>query len=962
MNEEALVENDKAMDAIVDACVPVTAKLIDTLKTMHPLQRSLRESKARPAISSMSHGIATTLRVLKATWSGVDITALMDQLEKLQSQLVLRMLYYLNIVVGHGNSQQAGQYECLKRSQSQIVEVLAVSEEKLEQIDQHLALNEKRARAREERIISAILTLTNGETQLLGSSRVTNYDDDHQRSRSVVTFRASQSATLLQTDVRDFSAIRNNVLDCLYFRQQMDRYETVNSAHQDTYEWVVSDSGPSDATWAPLVDWLEQGGGCYWISGKAGSGKSTLMKHIFHHKRTHSALNTWAGEAQLGIAHFFFWHLGSGLQRSQNGLLQSLLHDILSQRPYLISLVMPELLPTVSTLDGHAHFAPPSHAELLRWFRALVKHATPMFRLVFFIDGIDEYDGVHQDLIDLIQTAILNANVKFLVSSRPIPVCVDAFSSYPGLRLHELTRTDIKCYVKDHMAEGLSKQGLPQWWELIEEIVDKSWVVFLWVVLVCRSLRDGLQNFDNVAELRRRLDELPSDLHELYLHILGKVPVRYRPQTSELFQIVLLANETQAARVRLSTIQLHFAVQDKGACPTKPIRTPSEQQDLKDIEQQMVGRIRSRSMGLLETSRGFGAPKQAITFVDFIHKTAVEFLRTPEIWSDITSYQSDVNFSPAVSLYWSCLQMCNAKAPDTIANLYGRLFKNSLAWGMLKYLLDYASIAENTSSPVPRRYHHEMEKVMDAYWEATEQLTTGSRLFSGFHDWSREYLTDNGMEWPVHSGYSGRDLAMVYSGIASYFTSTSTTAKDPTKPKQPAGLLQLAVTRFLHPQNYLGELSSMELRWIRICAFLLQSGANPNEPFEGNTAISPWHHLLGRAVQYSRNKTSFHASFLQSTSSVRNFTRLFVTFITHGADVNATVTHAAGRKTLSVLDIVHILFPEADSRQEDGLSDDDLFGNPLGLGGSPQAGSGNSAEITKFRYHLLSLLAAKDIC
>ena len=177
----------------------------------------------------------------------------------------------------------------------------------------------------------------------------------------------------------------------------------------------------------------------------------------------------------------------------------------------------------------------------------------------------------------------------------------------------------------------------------------------------------------------RRLDELPSDLHELYLHILGKVPVRYRPQTSELFQIVLLANESQAARVSLSTIQLHFAVQDKGACPTKPIRTPSEQQDLKDIEQQMMGRIRSRSMGLLETSRGFGAPKQAITFVDFINKTAVEFLRTPEIWSDITSYQSDVNFSPAVSLYWSCLQMCNAKAPDTIANLYGRLFKNSLA-------------------------------------------------------------------------------------------------------------------------------------------------------------------------------------------------------------------------------------------------------------------------------------------
>lgn len=30
-----------------------------------------------------------------------------------------------------------------------------------------------------------------------------------------------------------------------------------------------------------IAEWLESGSGVYWISGKAGSGKSTLMKHLF---------------------------------------------------------------------------------------------------------------------------------------------------------------------------------------------------------------------------------------------------------------------------------------------------------------------------------------------------------------------------------------------------------------------------------------------------------------------------------------------------------------------------------------------------------------------------------------------------------------------------------------------------------------------------------------------------------
>ena len=49
----------------------------------------------------------------------------------------------------------------------------------------------------------------------------------------------------------------------------------------------------------PFEDWLLHGQGVFHISGKPGSGKSTLMKMLCSHRRTASALRKWAGEKKL---------------------------------------------------------------------------------------------------------------------------------------------------------------------------------------------------------------------------------------------------------------------------------------------------------------------------------------------------------------------------------------------------------------------------------------------------------------------------------------------------------------------------------------------------------------------------------------------------------------------------------------------------------------------------------------
>jgi ABC-type glutathione transport system ATPase component len=48
-----------------------------------------------------------------------------------------------------------------------------------------------------------------------------------------------------------------------------------------------------------FMNWLSSGEGVFHISGKLGSGKSTLMKYLGDHRRTRAELIKWAGKHSL---------------------------------------------------------------------------------------------------------------------------------------------------------------------------------------------------------------------------------------------------------------------------------------------------------------------------------------------------------------------------------------------------------------------------------------------------------------------------------------------------------------------------------------------------------------------------------------------------------------------------------------------------------------------------------------
>jgi hypothetical protein len=116
----------------------------------------------------------------------------------------------------------------------------------------------------------------------------------------------------------------NAILAELHFQAEGERYENVTEAHTKTFDWIYHrEDSASVNRWDNFAKWLELGDGLYWINGKAGSGKSTLMKYISDNPMTRSLLSLWAGSSKLCTAHFYFWNLGTELQKSQVGLLDT---------------------------------------------------------------------------------------------------------------------------------------------------------------------------------------------------------------------------------------------------------------------------------------------------------------------------------------------------------------------------------------------------------------------------------------------------------------------------------------------------------------------------------------------------------------------------------------------------------------------------------------------------------------
>lgn len=443
-------------------------------------------------------------------------------------------------------------------------------------------------------------------------------------------------------------ACQDRILRRLWFRTMDDRERAVAPAHAKTLQWAL-EPPEDDFPWDDLSHWLRLGSGIYWISGKAGSGKSTLTKYLYHNPQTRRLLAEWASGPYV-LTKFFFWNLGTAEQKTQEGLSRAWLYQILSDNRSLIASTLPYMWKEVLNTENDVSL--PSQSETMYAFQTLSENSSHVGKICFFIDGLDEFAGNYMDGIRFIQKLASQQNIKIVVSSRPIPDCVAAFENVPKLQLHHLTRSDIRAYVHDTIVSHVYMKGLIKLYpeeasEIIEDVVNKSSGVFLWVILACRSLLCGFAAYDRIAELRRRVYELPPELEEMFQHMLNKVEQRYREQGAQMLRLCYTKRQAEDSHdlCDMSALGMALLDEDRAAFETQSL----DKRDMRRLCDHLAGRLRSRCGGLLElTPRNATGSNVSHCFcgalpehdhdsqvdgrVDFMHRTVYEFLSQEDIW------------------------------------------------------------------------------------------------------------------------------------------------------------------------------------------------------------------------------------------------------------------------------------------------------------------------------------------
>ena len=428
----------------------------------------------------------------------------------------------------------------------------------------------------------------------------------------------------------------SKLLDSLRFSSMGVRDSDIKEPHEATYRWVLDPQSlsPGDHRRSvKFVNWLEacrSKNGIYYVGGKAGSGKSTLMKYLSNDPRTVEALGNWAMDRKLVIARFFFWHAGTTLQKSQEGLLRALLFEVLRHCPSIIKDVC-------SDRWGRTHVPNTdewTRYELLQTLLKVAQQETQAVIFCFFIDGLDEYAGDHSELVDVIQKMAAMPNIKICVASRPWEAFKEAFDQDLESRLYlqDVTRQDIEAYVQKMLEANASYrkeiqgQYRTEWYmSLVSLITEKAQGVFLWVFLVVRSLLEGLENGDSISILRKRLEELPGDLQKLFQRMLDEIPRVYRETTARNFQVALTAVEPLQAMV--------YAQMDDDDPPndSRSLTIPYSAAEISRIVEKTSKQLNTSTKGLLECSPSTESDRPAQSqyyriFVDFLHRTVRDFL------------------------------------------------------------------------------------------------------------------------------------------------------------------------------------------------------------------------------------------------------------------------------------------------------------------------------------------------
>jgi hypothetical protein len=546
------------------------------------------------------------------------------------------------------------------------------------------------------------------------------------------------------------------------------------------------------------------------------------MKYAYDHPNTMLGLEKWAGSSRLCRAAFFFWNQGFEMQKSQAGLLQSLLYQIMRQIPSLVSLIE-------ESKQLHEIW---QFSELKSLFTQIMSETALTTKFCFFIDGLDEYDGDEEDIAKLLCLISESPHIKICASSRPRTVFDKTlWSGQYFLAMQDFTKNDMRNYVRKKLLENSEFKALekldPDCTMVMDKIAEEANGVWLWVDLVTRDIIRAANRNEGPRKFHEIVAGFPRKLEEYFALIISRVNPVYRKEMARAFLVTIY----EVQPLPLYAFYLLNKEEENAEYASEEEVSSLSDSKVRNIGQTWKARIHNRCSDLLVVDEG-KHPVFLIQPVDFLHRTVRDFLR--DWFQDKLEEEIKESFVPPISLCRIMLFFLKKQPQDHLSHLihYNRMI------ALVDELLYYAREAEKH----PYCRHSEVSPVEDIL-DAADRVNSSLMLKVMKNHWThvRDPPRSRGLDEYRESGKCNFLALAIQARLFKYVRAKL--EADPrrlVKPGRPLldyALCPRRVTPLALPYHSRRDEPNIEPE---IVSLLLSLGANPNQVVYSHEDRTVW--------------------------------------------------------------------------------------------------------------------------